>query len=133
VVLILLWLVWGLFSLARVVARVDNVSLVRDYSLRFKANLSRSQARFFDGDIFLLPDKEFVFVFVSLDILVVKFWLFTLLACFGSWLLFGFGWFVVVLGVISASGYFWSSFFLRWLFKRGLRRFGYRGEVVFYG
>jgi len=119
--------------MSRFAVRVFNDPLIRTYADRYRKVMDSAKGRFLSGNINIYPNKEELFVFVEFQILIVKYWLFTLLAFFGSWLLFGFGWFSIILGLISATGYFWTSYFHKWLFRKGLRKLGYKGEVYFYG
>ena len=120
--------------MARFVARVFRENVVSSYVLRYNSLMRSSfKARFVDGEMFILRAKGFFFVFGEFNILLPKFWFIFLFLSVGFFLLWGFGPLLLLLLLFSSSAYFWSSWFARWLFKRGLRRAGYSGEVLFYG
>jgi hypothetical protein len=118
--------------MARFGLRVLNDSFINDHFRNFNNNFNKSSARLISGNATVVPDKEYSYVFIELDLLAPKVFYFFMLGLLGSTILLGFGAWTIVLGLLSATGYFWTPYPYRWLAVKGLRKKGYHGEVVLF-
>lgn len=112
--------------------KVVNDSFINNYFFNFNNNFNKSSARLLSGHATVIPDKEYSYVFIEMNILAPKVFYYFLLGLLGSTILLGFGVWTVVLALLSATGYFWTPYPYRWLAKKGLRKKGYYGEVVLF-
>jgi hypothetical protein len=101
-----------------------------DFFSRFRAKLDKTPFNLLNSPYSKkqLFNAEMSYAFL-LEIAWFKFYWLGLFLMFSFWILkLGLGWFIIP-GIMALMGVFWCPWLYLLLFKRGLRKAGYKGKV----
>jgi hypothetical protein len=112
-------------------ARVEDLERADEFFGKFRAKLGMTPFNLLNSpyskkQLFNVDVKTYAF---QLEIAWFRFYWLGLVLMFSFWILeLGFGWFIIP-GVMTLMGVFWCPWLYLFLFKRGLRKAGFRGRV----
>ena len=118
--------------MVRFAMRLSNISLVKDHFVNLNKRFDNKTSVLLSGGVDVLSDKEFCYVFIDFNILAPPFFWIFVLGFVATLLLVGFGWYSYFLIALSGIGLFWTQIPYKWMIKKGLRKSGYKGEVLIY-